>query len=203
MKQIRTCTTDGLLITRFGIDIDSVGLSACKGWNLTLIQTQIHKTGCFLGISATGNICQLIWTDKTHATDKPDVQGDISEHSENSRSREFSWESAWFFLARPWEMIFYFSFSSRNTRLKKEILVLVSKHEIERKNFSFSSRKTRFSFKFLNKSRCNILRKIKKLKVFFWKISVQAQATNQILVNSRENCLNLDSRSRLEVWDWR
>ena len=28
---------------------------------------------------------------------------------------------------------------------KKEILVLVSKHEIERKNFSFSSRKTRFS----------------------------------------------------------
>ena len=66
-------------------------------------------------------------------------------------------------------MIFYFSFSSRNTRLKKEILVLVSKHEIERKNFSFSSRKTRFSFKFLNKSRCNILRKIKKLKVFFGK----------------------------------
>ena len=67
-----------------------------------------------------------------------------AEHSENSRSREFSWESAWFFLARPWEMFFYFSFSSRNTRLKKgnsrsrleardwnkEFLVLVSKNEI-------------------------------------------------------------------------
>ena len=77
--------------------------------------------------------------------------------------------------------------------------VLISKHKIERQNFSFLSRKMRFSFKFLNKSRCIILRKIKKLKVFFWKISVQAQATNQILVNSRENCLNLDSRSRLEV----
>ena len=96
-------------------------------------------------------------------------------------------------------MIFYFSFSSRNTRLKKEILVLVSKHEIERKNFSFSSRKMRFSFKFLNKNICIILRKVKKLKAFFWKISVQAQATNQILVNSREKCLNFDSRSRLEV----
>ena len=108
------------------------------------------------------------------------------------------------FFSLDHEKWFSISRSRLETRdLKKEILVLVSKHEIERKNFSFSSRKTRFSFKFLNKSRCNILRKIKKLKVFFWKISVQAQATNQILVNSRENCLNLDSHSRLEVWDWR
>ena len=44
-----------------------------------------------------------------------------TEHMENSRSREFSRESAWFFLARPWEMIFYFSFLSRSTRLKERI----------------------------------------------------------------------------------
>ena len=49
-----------------------------------------------------------------------DDDDDGAEHSGNSRSREFSWESAWFFLARPWEMIFYFPFSSRNTRFKKD-----------------------------------------------------------------------------------
>ena len=31
--------------------------------------------------------------------------GCVPEINENSRSREFSWESASFFLARPWEMI--------------------------------------------------------------------------------------------------
>ena len=67
---------------------------------------------------------------------------DDSEISENSRFREFSWELASFFLARPWELIFFFSLSSRNTRLaerysqfrletrnwKNDILVFISKN---------------------------------------------------------------------------
>ena len=47
-------------------------------------------------------------------------------------------KSVLFFLAR--EMIFYFSTLSQKTRLKKEILVLVSKHKIVRKNFPFHFR---------------------------------------------------------------
>ena len=35
----------------------------------------------------------------------------------NSRSWKFLWESAYFFLAGPWEIIFNFSFSIRNKRL--------------------------------------------------------------------------------------
>ena len=47
-----------------------------------------------------------------------------------------SWEnSLHFFLAQPYEITVYFWFPSGNTRLKKEILVLVPKHEIERKKF--------------------------------------------------------------------
>ena len=42
----------------------------------------------------------------------------VSEHSENFRSRKFSWEFGKFFLARPWEIIFKFSSPSRNTRLE-------------------------------------------------------------------------------------
>ena len=54
--------------------------------------------------------------------------------------QEFSWESDSFFLGRPLEIIVYFSFSSRNTRLIKKILVFVLNHVIEKK-FSFLSRK--------------------------------------------------------------
>ena len=43
-----------------------------------------------------------------------------TESDGNSRSRDFPWESASSFLARPREMNFYFSFSSRNTRLKEK-----------------------------------------------------------------------------------
>ena len=44
-----------------------------------------------------------------------------SEHSENSRSREFSWELGSFFLARPREISLHISFPSRNMRLWKKI----------------------------------------------------------------------------------
>ena len=84
--------------------------------------------------------------------------------------QEISWKSAWCFLARPWEIIFYFSIPSRNMRLKKEIFALVSKHQIERKKFSFSSQKNRLVFKFFNGISCIILRKIWKSKaLFIWK----------------------------------
>ena len=57
----------------------------------------------------------------------------------------------------------------------------------------------RFLFKFLEKKGQNILRNFEKIKAFFLKISVIKQGINVILENSRENCLNLDSRSRLDV----
>ena len=47
--------------------------------------------------------------------------------------QEISWESDSFFLGRPLEIIVYFSFSSRNTRLIKKILVFVLNHVIEKK----------------------------------------------------------------------
>ena len=43
---------------------------------------------------------------------------DWPELNKNSRSQEFSWESAWFCLAEPLDTIFYFSILSRNTRRK-------------------------------------------------------------------------------------
>ena len=84
-----------------------------------------------------------------------------TEFNENSLSLQFSCESAWFFGARPWEMIFWFSISS-HTRLKKELFVLVPKHEIERKILVLVS-KMIFPFKFPNERSCIILRKIRKL----------------------------------------
>ena len=59
---------------------------------------------------------------------------DATESDWNFRPLEFPWESAWFFLAWPWEIISYISFLSRNTRLIFKI---------------FSSLRIRFSFKFL------------------------------------------------------
>ena len=124
-----------------------------------------------------------------------------AETKENSWSREFWWELASFYLARPWEIIFYFSLSSRNTRLKKrnsrlevqdwkkEILVLVSKNEIF---IQISREKKTYHFK-----------KFWEINSRFLKISINKQATNVIPKNSRENCLNLDSRSRLEARDWK
>merc|ERR1711911_45107 len=67
------------------------------------------------------------------------------------------------------------------------------------KKFPFSSRKMRFLFKFLEKKGHNILRNFEKMTAFFLKISVIKQEINVILENSREICLNLDSRSRLET----
>ena len=72
-------------------------------------------------------------------------------------------------------------------------------HEIERKNLPLSSRK----LKFLNEKRFIIFRKVKKLLVLFWKASVQLQAQNDILKKSCVNCVNRDSRSRLEIENYK
>ena len=69
-----------------------------------------------------------------------------SEFNENSRSWDFSWKSAWFFLARPWEMIIFFSISPRNTR-KKQKKLLFSFRSRRLKGKSSRSRKMRFLFK--------------------------------------------------------
>ena len=41
------------------------------------------------------------------------------------------------------------------------------------------------------------------MTAFFLKILVNKGAIYVILENSRKNCLNLESRSRLEAWDWK
>ena len=79
----------------------------------------------------------------------------------NSRSRKFSWESASFFLAQPWEIIFYFSFSSRNTRFVEKYSRSHLDHEIERK--ILLSQKMRFWIRYLY----TILRKLETLTAFF------------------------------------
>ena len=69
----------------------------------------------------------------------------ISSSSKNSRSWKLPWELASFCLAQLWEIIFYFSFLSRNTRLlvsysrsfrKKWIFIKLSRKE-ERTFFLF------------------------------------------------------------------
>ena len=92
-------------------------------------------------------------------------------------------------------------FSRSTLRNHFLFLVLVSKHEIDRKVFPFSSRKMRFSFKFLEKKRHIILRNFEKLTALFWKY--QSIIINVIPENSRENCLYLDSRSRIKARDWK
>ena len=82
-----------------------------------------------------------------------------------------------------------FSFAPWSTRLKERILVLISKIRIP-SNFP-----NELSYYFKKNKEI--------ISHFLWKVSVQLQATNQILKNPRENCLNHDSRFRLEVWDWR
>ena len=73
----------------------------------------------------------------------------MPESDRNSHSQEFSWESASFFLARPWEIVFNFSSPSRNTRLElKNSCSRLETRDVEKK-FPISSRKTRFSCKFL------------------------------------------------------
>ena len=69
-----------------------------------------------------------------------------SEFNENSRSWDSSWKSAWFFLARPWEMIIFFSISPRNTR-KKQKKLSFSFRSRRLKGKSSRSRKMRFLFK--------------------------------------------------------
>ena len=70
----------------------------------------------------------------------------------------------------------------------KKIPVLVSKNEIF---IQISREKKTYDFK-----------KFWENNSLFLKIYVNKQAINVIPENSRENCLNLDSRSRLDVWDW-
>ena len=42
--------------------------------------------------------------------------------SDNFRSREFSWELAWFFVAQPWKFIFNLLFSPSSQRLLNRLL---------------------------------------------------------------------------------
>ena len=63
-------------------------------------------------------------------------------------------------------------------RLKKDMIILVFMHELERKK-NYCSLK----LKFLNERRFIIFKKVKKLQFLFWKASVQSQATNHILKN--------------------
>ena len=103
-----------------------------------------------------------------------------------------------FFFAQTWEMIVYF---------------LISLNKILK--ISLSSRKMRFSFKFLNKRRCIILRKIKKLKVFFGKyqsrhkqqikfswILARIVLISILVLVSKSEIEDNKSRSRLDAWDW-
>ena len=69
------------------------------------------------------------------------------------------------------------NFFSLDLEKSFSIFVLVSKHKIYRKIFSFSSRKMRFSVKFLEK----FFRQIDKLTDLFSKILVNRQAINVIL----------------------
>ena len=80
-----------------------------------------------------------------------------AESDRNSCSREFLWESAYFFLAQPWILFFLF-------------LVLVSKHESDRQNFSFWSQKMRFSLAFLEKEKTYYSKKCWQInRLFLWK----------------------------------
>ena len=101
---------------------------------------------------------------------------------------------------------------------KEENLDLVSKHETERKKFSISSRELKKASRYA--LRCTprynqfivhwnltkketLFQEILKNTHLFLKISINKKTKNVILENSRENCLNLNSRSRLETRDWK
>ena len=63
-----------------------------------------------------------------------------TEHSKNSRSREFSWDLGSFFLARPREISLHISFPSRNMRLWKKIShSRLEPWDVERKNLALVS----------------------------------------------------------------
>ena len=105
-------------------------------------------------------------------------------------------------------------FSRSTLRHNFLFLVLVSKHEIDKEEFPFSSRNTRlikknsrsrlekwdFHSNFSRKKTYDF-KKFWEINSLFLKISVNKQATNLIPENSRGNCLNLDSRSHLEARD--
>ena len=107
-------------------------------------------------------------------------------------------------------------FSRSTLRNHYLFLVLVSKHEIDKKIFPFSSRNTRLVKKIpvlvseieifiqiSREKRTYYFKKFWENNSLFLKIYVNKQAINVIPENSRENCLNLDSRSRLDVRDWK
>ena len=69
------------------------------------------------------------------------------------------------------------------------------------KEFPVFVMKNEIPFKFPNGRSCIYLRNVKNIdSPPLWKISLQLQATNHILENSRENFINLDF---VLVWDWR
>ena len=129
-------------------------------------------------------------------------------------SREFTWESTGLYLARPWEMIFFFLIFSRNTRLKKEILTRAMKHEIEW-NSDFS-RRERELFPWNFRMKVIVLRKIMLLLALFYgkyqSSCMQRIRFSRILVRIvwitilhfvlKSEIEGNVSRSHLEAWDW-
>ena len=105
-----------------------------------------------------------------------------AETSENSRSREFSWELGSFFLARPREISLHISFSSRNMRLWKKIShSRLEPWDVERKNLALVSNPEMLRKK--SRSRLELWDLKKKILVlvsnleiesnFFWKVKGQ------------------------------
>ena len=108
-----------------------------------------------------------------------------SEHSENSRSREFSWELGSFFLARPREISLHISFPSRNMRLWKKIShSRLEPWDVERKNLALVSNP-------------EMLRKKSRSRLEPWDVEKKISFSSRTLRFKEEN-----SRSRLEPWDW-
>ena len=96
-----------------------------------------------------------------------------TEHSKNSRSREFSWELGSFFLARPREISLHISFPSRNMRLWKKISHSgLEPWDVERKDLALVSNPEMLRKK--SRSRLELWDLKKKILVLFSNLEIES-----------------------------